>query len=212
MQSKRKQELDLERIVDSIASVDGVVAIILFGSRARQEYDKYSDYDLLVLFRDDETLWRNRRETFERISKTGLFVQVLARSLAEFERLTEPSFRDSILSQGKLLYSRYPITPSPFSIAYKPMVLVTFSMKELEQRQKLRFNYTLYGRPERQTRADGLLSKVRGFKVGRGVIVIPEEGSEQLYSLLKEYSVPYVAKRILVFEGGKAQIRTQLGI
>jgi len=203
MQSRRRLESDLESIVDSIAPVEGVVAVVLFGSRAREEYDEYSDYDLLVLFRDDEALWSNRREIFERIGKTGLFVQVLTRSLMEFDQLTEPSFKDSILRQGRLLYSRYPITFNPFFVTYKPMVLVTFTMRRLEQRLKLSFNYALYGRRGRRTGAAGLLSKVGGFRLGRGVVAIPEEESGKLRALLKEYHVPYVTRRVLLLEENK---------
>ncbi|MEM2940142.1 MAG: nucleotidyltransferase domain-containing protein [Thermoproteota archaeon] len=35
-----------------------VITIILFGSFARGDYDEYSDYDLLVVFRNKESMQR----------------------------------------------------------------------------------------------------------------------------------------------------------
>ena len=83
MNLKKKLELDLDRIVNALTSVDGVIAIILFGSRTMGEYNEYSDYDLLVIFKDDEVMWRNRRKLYENIGRLGLFTQVLTRSLRE---------------------------------------------------------------------------------------------------------------------------------
>ena len=61
MKLESEMESKLDKLVQAISSVKGVVAIILFGSRARGDYDKYSDYDILVVFRDDEVMWKNRR-------------------------------------------------------------------------------------------------------------------------------------------------------
>lgn len=69
MQLRSEVESDLDSLVKAIADVEGVVAVILFGSRARGDYDEYSDYDLLVIFEDDEVMWRNRRKLFENVGK-----------------------------------------------------------------------------------------------------------------------------------------------
>jgi predicted nucleotidyltransferase len=85
-------ESDLGRLVHAITSVEGVVAVILFGSRAKGDYDEYSDYDLLVVFETDKVMWKNRRRLYENTGKLGLFTQVLTRSVKELEEKTEPTF------------------------------------------------------------------------------------------------------------------------
>ena len=80
MESKSERKSDLDKLVQAITSVEGVVAVILFGSRARGDYNEYSDYDLLVVFEHDETMWKNRRKLYQNIGKLGLFTQVLTRS------------------------------------------------------------------------------------------------------------------------------------
>ena len=73
MKSKNELKSDLDRLTKAITSVEGVVAVILFGSRARGDYDEYSDYDVLVVFQSDEVMWRNRRKLYENVGKLGLF-------------------------------------------------------------------------------------------------------------------------------------------
>jgi len=108
MELKKELNSALDKLVQAITKIEGVVAIILFGSRARGDYDEHSDYDMLVIFQDDETMWRNRRELYQNIGKLGLFTQVLTRSIRELTEKTEPTFRQNILQQGTILYLRYP--------------------------------------------------------------------------------------------------------
>lgn len=63
MKSKEKLESDLNKLSEAVA-VDGVIAAILFGSRARRDYDQYSDYDLLIIFNNKQKLWEKLRKTF----------------------------------------------------------------------------------------------------------------------------------------------------
>jgi len=56
MRLKTVQESSLSRIVNAITQVEEVVASTLFGSRAKNNYDEYSDYNLLVVFEDDGTM------------------------------------------------------------------------------------------------------------------------------------------------------------
>jgi len=107
-------ESNLSNLVEAIACVEGVVAIILFGSRARGDYDEYSDYDLLVVFQNENIMWKNRRKLFENVGKLGLFAQVLTRSIKELAEKTEPTFLQNVLDQGTLLYPSYPLKAPAF--------------------------------------------------------------------------------------------------
>jgi predicted nucleotidyltransferase len=72
MRLRDEPEFDLDRLVGATAAVKGVVAVILFGSRAKGDYDEYSDYDLLVIFESDEVMWKNRRKLYEKYRKAEL--------------------------------------------------------------------------------------------------------------------------------------------
>jgi predicted nucleotidyltransferase len=114
MKLKSKSESDLDKLVDAISRVEGVLAIILFGSRARGDYDEYSDYDILVVFKDDEMMWENRKKIYENVGPLRLLTQILTRSMRELKEETEPTFLESIMRHGKLLYMRYPFQAPTF--------------------------------------------------------------------------------------------------
>ncbi len=146
MKLKEELESDLNRIVRAIIGIEGVIAVILFGSRAKGTYDEFSDYDLLVIFEDDEVMWRNRRKLYENVGRLVLFTQTLARSLRELKENTEPTFLRSVFEGGIILYIRYPMTAPAILQELRPMVIVKYSLKSLNQKEKMRLIYRLYGK------------------------------------------------------------------
>ena len=133
-----KLESDLSELVGAISGVEGVLAAILFGSRAKGEADEYSDYDVLVIFESDEARRKNWDELYERVSRTGLFTQVLARSLKEVRERTEPTFLREILEHGRVVFSRYPIE-MPAAAGLTPARIVTYDLMNLSRDEKQRF-------------------------------------------------------------------------
>lgn len=184
-------ESDLDRLVQSVASVEGVVAIILFGSRARGDYDEYSDYDLLVVFSDDEVMWRNRRRLYENVGKLGLFTQVLTRSVRELNEKTEPTFLHSVLEHGVLLYLRYPFRAPAFTQNLRPMAIVRYSLKGLSQNEKMKLVYRLFGREGKGEGLKGLVGEKGGSKLGDGCFMIPMESLDATVDVLRKYSVRF---------------------
>lgn len=81
-----------------------LIAVVLFGSRARKEARSFSDWDLFVLA---ESLPENPidRAFFfrERLSGRGLHASVIARTKEEFERDLRPIYLD-IADDGILLF------------------------------------------------------------------------------------------------------------
>ncbi|MCS7365354.1 MAG: nucleotidyltransferase domain-containing protein [archaeon GB-1867-035] len=199
MKLRKKLELDLDRIVDALSSVEGVVAVILFGSRAKGDYDEYSDYDLLVIFKDDEVMWRNRRKLYENIGRLGLFTQVLTRSLRELWEETEPTFRENIFEHGLVLYMKYPLTVPAFYQRLKPMAIVRYDLKNLSQRDKMRVIYRLYGKQK----VKGMIQKSGGLKLGDGCFLIPMEKLEDVIKVLKYYNVNFSLLKVYTQVNGK---------
>ncbi|MDI6904398.1 MAG: nucleotidyltransferase domain-containing protein [Candidatus Bathyarchaeia archaeon] len=191
MKLKSELESNLSKLVEVIACVEGVVAIILFGSRARGNYDKYSDYDLLVIFQHEETMWENRRTLFENVAKLGLFTQVLTRSIKEFMEKTEPTFRRNILEQGTLLYLRHPFKAPAFSQNLRQMAIVKYKLNRLSQNEKMKVIYHLFGKQYRK----GMVQQGGGIKLGNGCFMIPIENLENVTQILKQYNIqPKITK------------------
>jgi len=83
--------------------------IYLFGSRARHEDGPDSDYDLMVLMRDEQsTRPRNLgRRAYEALRGTGVAADVLVWSLQAFENRQHvvASLPATIMQEGRLLYA-----------------------------------------------------------------------------------------------------------
>jgi excisionase family DNA binding protein len=82
--------------------------IYLFGSRARGESGPDSDYDLLVVVRDDAPAERKRsRLAYERLWGTGAAADVLVSTRAHFHaRLRVPSsLPATVIREGKVLHA-----------------------------------------------------------------------------------------------------------
>jgi predicted nucleotidyltransferase len=95
--------------VDAISPIEGVLAIILFGSRAKGKADEYSDYDLMVIFRDKSSMWAAWKELFKRVGRLRILAHVIPKSLDEFFKM-EPTLFEEIRSHGKVLFLRYPLS------------------------------------------------------------------------------------------------------
>jgi len=187
MRSGKGQGSDLEKLTDAISGIEGVLGVILFGSRARGDYDASSDYDLLVIFGDEGSMWRNRSRLFATVSKLGLFTQVLTRTVKELAQKTEPTFLQSIREQGKILYARYPLDLPASNVEVTPWVIITFSLQRLSQKAKLAIEYRLMGRRGHE----GLLQKLKALRIGRGAVLVPRDGYAKLISFLSEKGIPY---------------------
>ena len=191
MQLRSELESDLGRLVHAITGVGGVTAVILFGSRAKGDYDEYSDYDLLVVFENDEAMWKNRRKLYENVGKLGLFTQVLTRSVRELQEKTEPTFLQNVLQHGVLLYLRYPFMAPAFAHNLKPVTIVSYSLKGLSQNEKMRLIYRLFGRERKGEGLRGVVGEGGGRKLGDGCFMIPTEKLDVVVDVLKRHKVTF---------------------
>ena len=186
MSLKEGQEYDLSRLVTLISSIDEVIAIILFGSIARGDYDEYSDYDLLVIFKDKESMWSRWDELFRRVGRLNLLIHLIPLSYEEFLK-SEETFLEEIYKDGILLYAKY-----PFSIHLKPLhfrhkKLIIYSLRGLEQKEKVKLLYRLYGK--RNLKKPGLLERLDGERLSEGCIIVPEENSRYILEILWKFGV-----------------------
>lgn len=191
MRSVGELEFNLDRLVEAISSVKGVVAIILFGSRARGDYDEYSDYDLLAVFQNDELMWENRRKLYENVGKLGLFTQVLTRSIGELTEKTEPTFLQNVLSQGVILYLRYPLRTTTIFQSLTPMTIVIYSLEGLNHGEKMKIIYRLFGKKTKNHSSIGIVEKGGGTKLGDGCFMITMENLMTVTKILDQFNVQF---------------------
>ena len=73
----------IEALAGELGRVEGVLAVVLFGSYARGEEDEGSDVDLLVLFTDRYALGKGLAELVGITASSGMFVQLIPMTPAE---------------------------------------------------------------------------------------------------------------------------------
>lgn len=196
MELKSELKSDLYRLVQAITGVEGVVAVILFGSRARGDYDEYSDYDILVVFRDDDIMWKNRRKLYQNIGKLGLFTQVITRSIREFTEKTEPTFLKNILEHGTLLFLRYPFKAPALCQNLKSMEIVSYRLTGLPHNEKMKVIYRLFGKQTKNRGKKGIVQENGGTKLGDGCFMIPTENLETAIQVLKQFKVQFETAKV----------------
>lgn len=183
---------DLDNLVNAITKADGVVAIILFGSRARGDYDEGSDYDLLVIFKDDEAMWGGREKLYREVGKLGLFTQILTRSVRELKEGTEPTFLQNVLEQGIIVFLRHPFTAPAIAQNLRPVAAVSYSLAKLPQNEKVKIAYRLFGKRGK----GGVVQRAGGVKVGDGCFIIPMENLREATKVLEELGAQFDVIRL----------------
>jgi predicted nucleotidyltransferase len=181
-----------------------VKCVFLFGSVAKGDVDRRSDIDVLVVLdtKDKPELL----EEFEAISSAALDVgREFDRSIqlvvtnAAFSGLDD-YFVETVLAEGKVLYARdMPIKVEAMEL--EPYSIVTYSLENLSQSDKMRVKRRLHGRVSRRTYKDkeyvskyeGLVRELGGISLGRGSVLVPAKALQKLEDVLKEFKVRYRA-------------------
>ncbi len=109
-----EEDPTLKRIVETIVEVLDPDVIILFGSRARGDYDEKSDYDLLVLkegIKPEERRrlqWKVRRALLEKGLYSLCDIDVIVQSPERFKTLRGSRYMVYFWAykEGKILYEK----------------------------------------------------------------------------------------------------------
>ncbi|MFQ3597821.1 MAG: HEPN domain-containing protein [Chloroherpetonaceae bacterium] len=95
-----------QEILGEVRRVSSPVKVVLFGSRARGDYDEESDYDVLVMLSDEVDLKQERMKLKSAVGKLPARVQLLVKHQSECEAMkgvTVGLWRN-IRDEGVVLY------------------------------------------------------------------------------------------------------------
>ena len=73
----------------------------------------------------------------------------------------------------------------------KPYLIYSFKINKLDQKEKARFNRTLYDREKKGYRYKGLLNELGGKKLSVGCVMIPLNKREKLEKFFKKFNITY---------------------
>ena len=102
--------MDREKVLQSVKKavhqVDDKAEIILFGSRARGDFNKESDWDFLILtqFKDEMDTWEKMRENlFQTELETKEIFNTIVHNKDYWNKLTITNFYKEVQKEGKII-------------------------------------------------------------------------------------------------------------
>jgi len=150
------------------------------------------DVDFLVVFDDRSALYKGREEVYMTTSQSDLFFQVVCLTVDE---LKGSPLLESALREGKIYYANEDVkkllTPT-----HRPYALITYSTANLNAKERVVFTQKLEGRGKGRYRYEGLVGELGGYKVGRGVMMIPMENLKAITEHLEKKGINYVIRHI----------------
>jgi len=111
MEKTARQEVEEMLLGEMVRRIVGTVQperIVLFGSRAREEAEPESDFDLLIVAPSDLPRWRRAAQLYGLLAGMGVgkdLVWVTPEEIAEWEGVSA-HFINTALRQGVVLYER----------------------------------------------------------------------------------------------------------
>jgi len=173
-----------------LARIKSLQAVILFGSYARGDADSRSDIDLLLIFDTKEDAKKANKELLGVLDEFHSLPLVFSRR-SRGEIADDLSFFYNVFREGYVLYKRPDAELLPAAIARdKQSIVYCYELATLSHEQKLKFNSALSSRMiKKKYRYPGLLERVRGEKLGGGVIIVPANAEREVDALFKEYDI-----------------------
>jgi len=99
-------KIELDKYVNYISSLNGVLQIYLFGSYANGEPQKTSDIDLMVLIENNLDPFKTAFKIRKGLIETDVVLDIVVNRISAFEEASTNSlFQKSIKENGVLLYA-----------------------------------------------------------------------------------------------------------
>ena len=181
----------LKKISKELSEIPDIKLVVLYGSFAREENTSRSDVDLLILTTKSRTQGEIQDKVIELESEIGRNIQPTIRTISELQK-TDSGLLQNIFKEGKILYLREPTEiPSAILLQQKPYLIYSFRISKLSQKDKVRFNRSLYEQTRKGYKYKGLLNELDGKKLSSGCVMVPNNHKEKIEKFFKRFSVAF---------------------
>ena len=191
LKNEGKMKKNIKIAVDfaeKIKDIKGILQIVLFGSVSRGEDKANSDIDIAVVF--------DKVDKFELSKKINKYkherIQVTLINIKDLPKETE--LTGALSGEGLILYGQ-PIKISADKIGLKPNILISYSLTNLLQTEKVKVNRALYGSISKsefkgkryKTETKGLVKEPGIVKINKGVLLVDRKKATKIINLLKRF-------------------------
>jgi len=181
----------LKKITTDLSEIPDLKLVVLYGSYARGENTSRSDIDLFILTTKIKTQEEIQNKVIGLESEVGRNIQPTIRTISELQK-TDSGLLQNIFKEGKVLYLREPAEiPSTLLLQQKPYIIYSFRISKLSQRDKVRFNRSLYEQKRKGYKYKGLLNELGGKKLSSGCVMVPNNQKEKIEKFFKKLNVKF---------------------
>jgi len=181
----------LKKITKNLSEIPDLKLVVLYGSYTRGENTSRSDIDLFMLTTKIETQEEIQNKVIELESEVGRNIQPTIRTISELQK-TDSGLLQNIFKEGKVLYLKEPAEiPSALILQQKPYIIYSFRISKLSQKDKVRFNRSLYEQKRKGYKYKGLLNELGGKKLSSGCIMVPNNQKEKIEKFFKKLNVRF---------------------
>ncbi len=198
----------LSILYENIDLLNKIDSIILFGSVAQKTYDQNSDIDLFINLKN-----LSEKKTVEAEIKAALTQFEIkcenTWTLKQIDFIVKPiigrldenrwkGLQDEISSTAVVLFGQYNFKPDNL----KHYALLTYSLNELKQGDKMNLIRKLYGysikKEKKEYKMKGLLEMVGGLKINANTILLPVNQSNEIRKLFDKFKTPIKFKEVWI--------------
>lgn len=171
--------------------------VIVFGSVLTNDFGEESDIDLFIDVPDDEaavqTVFDRSLDEFETASERKWSLQGIGHPIkaivGDLESPDWEGLRREVTSNGVVLFDRYKELPGKL----RHIMMFSYKLNGLVSREKVAFVRSLHGYSSKKGgktyRHPGLLEKLGGMKINRGVVIVPIERSNEAYAFFRRKGI-----------------------
>jgi len=196
---KIKDKKLIEKFVEKAKNIQNLKCIILFGSIVRNEADKRSDIDLLLLF-DEENPKSHIPEIMNIVTnlKPHREIKPTITNLVDYDE----EFLQKVLREGEVLWGKMIITPE--KLLLKPYRLISYDISALKSSKKVKISRIIHGYQSKKTidgkikqyKYLGLKDKYNVYLISKNTVLISEKYIKNFLNDLEKYHVNYQEKMI----------------
>jgi len=190
-------KLPLMDFVERADEIPNLLSVVLFGSVVKGDVSKKSDIDILLLFDADHNPELGKEAEIARKIASEISVKYDLKHPFSFTFVNQRSIEDmdpdflwNVVREGVLIWNRLEdeLMKEPHPLL-EPMVLVKYTTRDLEEKNKRKLLRKLYSSKKR------LINKDKE-RLGQGVLLTSAAKFDELKDLLDAIGVSYSVKKI----------------
>lgn len=182
---------DAVKFTNKIKNFDEILSVVLFGSVARGDFDKYSDVDIAIIY---------SRKNPEIIQKINLLApekfQVLHLTLDEL--VDEPTLAGALSGEGILLHGK-PVTLSIEDEDLKSQMIIAYDTTDLKRNIRSKLYRTLYGGSstyyvggvKKKKKYPGIIERITAKKLAKSVILVDRHNAPEIIKTLRRFNAKW---------------------